>query len=292
MRNLLMVMALLMVGTLFSQEYTFQTFKDRRIISANSVETLAKRKLDVRITHRFGDIAGTAGGFQTFFGFENAADVLIGAEYGMTDNLNIGLYRTKGAGSTANGKVGLRQLVNVSFKYKLLKQKNDGSMPITLTTYGLLSTSTAKKTASVSSISSFPAFSDRMAFTVQLLIARKFSNALSIQITPSYTHRNLVTFGDLNDVFSVGAAGRLQLTKVIGILADVTVPVSGDRTSPNGYYPSIGIGFDIDTGGHVFQVNLTNSRGILETDYIPYTTSEWNKGQFRIGFTISRLFNL
>ena len=293
MRNLLTVAALLLVGTLFSQEYTTQTFKDRRIINANSVEVLAKRKLDIRITHRFGDAAGSAGGFQTFFGFENAADVLIGAEYGLMDNLNIGVYRTKGAGSTADGKPGLRQVVNTSLKYKLFTQKNDGSMPISLAVYGLTSISTAKKTNSMSSISSFPAFTDRLAMTVQVLIARKFTDALSIQLTPSYTHRNLVVFGDDdNGILSIGAAGRLQVTKVFGILADVTVPISSQRTSPNGYYPSIGVGFDIDTGGHIFQVNVTNSRGIMETDYIPYTTSDWSTGQFRIGFTISRLFNL
>ena len=199
---------------------------------------------------------------------------------------------SKGAGSTADGKTGLRQLVNASAKYKLLRQRNDGGMPVSLALYGLLSTSTAKKTNNQSSISSFPDFTDRMAMTFQVIIARKFSDALSIQLTPSYTHRNLVTHDDENGVLSIGAAGRLQLTKVIGILADVTLPVSGQRTSPKGYHPSVGIGFDIDTGGHVFQINLTNSKGIVETDYIPYTTSDWSAGQFRIGFTISRLFNL
>lgn len=292
MRNLLTVMAILMVGSLFSQEYTTQTFKDRRIINANSVETLAKRKMDIRITHRFGDLAGAAGGFQTFFGFENAADVLIGAEYGVSDNLDVGVYRSKGSGATASGKVGLRQLVNASVKYQLLKQREDAGMPITVTLYGLASVSTSKKTEGASSISNFPIFTDRMAMTFQVLIAKKFSDALSLQLMPSYTHRNLVTFGDKNGILSIGAAGRLQLTKVIGILADVTLPIDDTRTSPEGYHPSIGIGFDIDTGGHIFQVNLTNSKGIVETDYIPYTTSDWGAGQFRIGFTISRLFNL
>lgn len=277
--------------TLSAQE-AFQTFKDRRIINAHSVETLAKRKLDIRITHRFGDFAGDNGGFQTFFGLENAADVLIGAEYGVTDALDVGISRAKGIGSLPNGKSGLRQLVNGFVKYQILKQRAEGGSPITLTVLGVSSVSTAKKSTIVSNISSFPNFTDRMAFSTQVLIAKKFSEGFAMQITPAYTYRNLVDFNDVNGIFSIGFATRIQLTKIIGLIADITLPFSEDRTSANGFYPSIGIGFEFDTGGHIFQVNFTNSTAIMETDYIPYTTSNWGDGAFRLGFTISRLFNL
>ena len=113
-----------------------------------------------------------------------------------------------------------------------------------------------------------------------------------MQITPAYTYRNLVDFNDVNGIFSIGFATRIQLTKIIGLIADITLPFSEDRTSANGFYPSIGVGFEFDTGGHIFQVNFTNSTAIMETDYIPYTTSNWGDGAFRLGFTISRLFNL
>ena len=116
--------------------------------------------------------------------------------------------------------------------------------------------------------------------------------AFSLQLIPSYVQRNLVTFDDENGLFSMGIATRVQVSKVIGIIADATLPFSSLRTTENGFYPAIGIGLEIDTGGHVFQVNFTNATAVMETDYIPYTTSNWLDGEFRLGFTVSRVFNL
>ena len=271
---------------LFSQDFTYQTFKDTRVINTHSVETLMKRKLDIRIAHRFGDLAGDNGGWQTFYGLENAADIMFGVEYGITDNISLGLSRTKGAGP-------LKKLINTSLKWRFLRQKKDESMPVSMTAYGLWSISTMKQdTANSEVLNNFPSFSHRSMYCGQLLIARKFSDVFSFQVIPSYVHRNLVPFNDDNGLFSLGFAMRLQLSKVVGIIMDATFPFSELRTSENGYYPPIGIGLEIDTGGHVFQINFTNAGGIMETDYIPYTTSDWSKGQFRLGFTISRTFNL
>ena len=286
LRLLIFIVLLFFANIIFSQDFTQQTFKDTRVINTHTVETLAKRKLDVRIGHRFGDIAGNNGGWQTFYGLENAADILFGVEYGITDNLTVGLSRTKGAGP-------LKKLINTSLKYRILRQKEDESMPITLTAYGLWSISTMKKDTSNSEVlNNFPEFSHRSMYAFQLLIARKFSNVFSLQIIPSYVHRNLVPFNDTNGLFSLGFAFRLQITKVFGIIGDATFPFSALRTEENGYYPPLGIGLEIDTGGHIFQINFTNARGIAETDYIPNTQSDWSKGQFRLGFTISRTFNL
>lgn len=271
---------------LYSQEYTQQTFKDTRVINTHTVETLEKRKLDVRIGHRFGDIAGNNGGWQTFYGLENAADIMIGAEYGITNNITVGLNRTKGAGP-------LKKLINTSLKYRFLRQKEDESMPFSMAAYGLWSISTMEQdTSNDEVLNNFPEFSHRSMYTVQVLIARKFSNAFSFQVIPSYTHRNLVPFNDTNGLFSLGFAMRIQLSKVFGIIADATFPFSDLRTPENDYYPPLGIGLEIDTGGHIFQINFTNARGIAETDYIPNTQSDWLKGEFRLGFTISRTFNL
>ena len=276
-----------------AQDYVYQTFKDSRIVNVHSVETLPKRRLDVRIGHRFGDLLGDNGGWATFYGLENATDVMIGAEYGFTDNFTAGLYRTKGAGAMPQGQAGLRQLINGVFKYRLLRQKEGKGTPVTLTVLGVGSLSTANRIADNPDVlRSFPDFSHRMAFTGQLLIARKFSDGLSLLIAPGYTHRNLVPFEDENGLFSMGAGARVQLSRVFGIIADITVPFSSRRTSDNGFYPAVGLGLEIDTGGHLFQVNFTNATGIMETDYIPYTTSNWLDGEFRLGFTISRVFNL
>ena len=276
-----------------AQDYVYQTFKDSRIVNVQSVETLVKRRLDVRIGHRFGDLLGDNGGWPTFYGLENATDVMIGAEYGFTDNFTAGLYRTKGAGAMPQGQAGLRQLINGVFKYRLLRQKEGKGTPVTLTVLGVGSLSTANRIADNPDVlRSFPDFSHRMAFTGQLLIARKFSDGLSLLIAPGYTHRNLVPFEDENGLFSMGAGARIQLSRVFGIITDVTVPFSSRRNTDNGFYPAIGLGLEIDTGGHLFQINFTNATGIMETDYIPYTTSSWLDGEFRLGFTISRVFNL
>ncbi len=294
-----------------AQDFVFQTFKDRRVINSHSVETLPKRKLDIRISHRFGDMFGDNGGVSTFFGLENVADVLIGAEYGITDNWDVGLYRAKGAGQFPGGSAGLRQLFNGMLKYRALRQTTDNSMPFTLTFVGVATISAAEKANSSGDdapavISEFPNFSDRMAYHFQAIIGRKFSNGFSLQIQPGYTHRNLVAEADENGIFSLGIATRIQISKVFGIVADATFPFSSVRSEDEAFfaelyglenfegrfYPALGIGLEIETGGHVFQVNFTNATGLMETDYIPYTTSDWTQGEFRIGFTISRLFNL
>lgn len=292
-KMLLCFFTLALSQSLNAQDYAYQTFKDSRIVNIHSVETLAKRRLDIRIGHRFGDLLGDNGGWPTFYGLENATDVMIGAEYGFTDNLTAGLYRTKGAGSMPQGQAGLRQLANGVFKYRLLRQKEGEGTPVTLTVLGVSSLSTANRIENNPDVlRSFPKFFHRMAFTGQLLIARKFSDGLSLQLVPGYTHRNLVPFEDEAGLFSVGAGARIQLSRVLGIIADVTVPLANSRSTDNGFYPAMGLGLEIDTGGHLFQVNFTNATGIMETDYIPYTTTNWLDGEFRLGFTISRVFNL
>jgi hypothetical protein len=285
------ILALLLPFFLSAQEEVFETFKDTRVINTHSVETLAKRKLDIRIGHRFGDMFGGTGGWPTFYGLENAADILIGADYGVTDDFDIGFSRTKGSAS-------LRQLINGVAKYKMLRQQPDGT-PFSLVVVGVGTLSTMEKQENPGSINSFEKFAHRMSYTAQILVGRKFSDAFSLQIVPSYTHRNLVAFEDTNDLFSLGLASRIQMTKVFGLILDATIPLNGAQSpfidsndAQPTYYPILGIGLEIDTGGHVFQVNFTNARGLIENDYIPNTTSNWADGEFRLGFTIARTFNL
>ncbi|MBR9922478.1 MAG: hypothetical protein GYB31_16695 [Bacteroidetes bacterium] len=278
---------------LFGQEDgAYRTFKDTRVINAHSAEMLQKRKLDIRISHRFGDMFGASGGWATFYGLETAADILTGADYGVTDDFTVGLYRTKGAGDR-------KQLVNGMLKYRLVRQKAEGA-PISLAGVFVSSLSTMPRQENAQGVASFPKFIHRFAFSGQVIIARKFSNAFSMQIMPGYTHRNLVADDDVNGIFSVGLAGRIQMTKVLGLILEGQLPLNGpqspfsgeERLSGPPYQPAIGVGFEIDTGGHVFQINLTNSSGIVATDYLVNTRSNWLNGEFRLGFTISRIFNL
>lgn len=267
------------------QDLIYETFKDRRVINNHSVETLPKRKLDVRIGHRFGNLLGETGGWPTFYGLENSTDILTGFEYGLNDAIDIGINRTKGSSE-------LKQNINALLKAKLMAQ-NTLNNPITVTVMGMTSFSTMAQSQAEGVISSFPKDAHRFSFHTQLMLARKFSSAFSLQVHGGWTYRNLVYQDDLNDLVSAGVSSRIQITRVLGLILDATYPFSALRTAENDYYPALGLGFEFETGGgHVFQINLTNAAGMSETDFIPYTRSNWMEGEFRLGFTISRLFNL
>lgn len=292
MKNLLFLLLLVSCSLSAQRERVYRTFKDTRVVNVHSVETLPKGKLDVRISHRFGDMFGDNGGWATFYGLESAEDVAIGAEYGFTDNFNVGLYRAKGSGATPAGNSGLRQNLNLVTKIKVLHQEIEG-FPFSAALVGNATMSTAERIPDREDIvQSFPKFAHRMAFHGSLVLARKFGNNFSFELIPGVTHRNLVPFAGENTMLSIGTAARYQVSKVMAFVADATFPFSNTLTTENGYSPPVGFGLEWDTGGHVFQLNFTNATGIFETDYIPYTTSSWGDGEFRMGFTISRWFNL
>lgn len=134
-------------------------------------------------------------------------------------------------------------------------------------------------------------FSSRLTYTNQILIARKFSSSVSIQLTPTYIHRNFVeTSKDDNDVWALGVGGRFKLSKRISLNLEYYYIIS-QETAKN-YDNSLTIGFDIETGGHVFQLFFSNSRGITEQQFIPETTGNWLNGDIHFGFNISRTFVL
>lgn len=276
--------------------YVYQTFKDTRIINSYGLETLQKGLLEIRIAHRFGDFFNQwqfNNAWADFIGLENAADIGIGVEYGITNNLMVGIHRTKGANR-------LNSLVHGLAKYKLVAQTTDNSMPFTLTAAATATVVTAPPSADLNAIGSFPGgFGQRWMYSAQLIAGRKFSDRFSLQISPTFIWRNLVEYYDNNYLFSTGISAKVQITKGFGLILDATIPFDGNRLSGGAaaqgahpYYIPIGIGFEFDTGGHVFQVNLTNARGIEPVDYIPNSSSNWVDGQFRIGFAIARAFRI
>lgn len=268
------------------KEKVFQTFKDTRVINSHSTETLKAGKMDVRIGHRFGDLSGDAGGWPTFYGLENASDIMIGLEYGLTNNTMIGLNRTKGSGP-------LKQNINGIFKVKFINQEEAGNQPLSIAYYGLASYSTMQKSQTEGVLNFFAKPEHRLSYHMELILARKFSKRFSFQVAGGWTYRNIVASLDDNTVVSLSGAARVQVTKVLGILLEGRVPFSELRKPSNGFYAPLGFALEWETGGgHVFQLNFTNATGMAETDYIPYTTSDWMDGEFRMGFTISRLFNI
>jgi hypothetical protein len=276
----------LVQGYVFGQEFAEVTFNDRRVINSHSVEMLEARKLDFRTSHRFGDLLGTSGGWQSFYGLENAADIGIGFDYGINDNINIGISRTKGSGE-------LRMLVNTFFKARLMRQQIKGNNPLSITFLSTANISTMNKTEADGFLSSFPKFSNRLAYHLEIIFARKFSPKFSLQASLNYTYRDIVFQNDQNDLPSIGIASRIRFTKATALIFDATIPVLDNRKLEQTYFPPIGIGLEFNTGvGHIFQINLTNATGLAETDYIPYSYSDWTAGEFRLGFTIARKFTL
>lgn len=264
----------------------YETFNDRRIINSQSVEMLPSRKLDFRVGHRFGDIMGSSGGWSSFFGLENSSDIFIGFDYGLTDHINVGISRTKGSDE-------LRQNINAFFKARLMQQQIQGRNPLTIGFVAHSTISTMQKSNSEGVLSNFPKANHRVSYHLQIMLARKIGKVFSIQGNASWTYRNLVYNYDQNDLVSLGVGSRFNLRRGFGIIVDTNFPISNLRTAENGYYPSLAVGFEFGTGGgHVFQINFTNSTGLSETDYIPNSKSSWSSGEFRLGFTISRIFNM
>lgn len=271
----------------FSQEqttYTWNTFNSTRVINSHSTEMLEKKSMDMKIGHRFGDIAGDNGGVKTLFGIDNSSDIAVGLEYGITNNLNVGITRYKGAGPYL-------QLYEGYAKYKILAQSN--KTPVSVVGLAKFNITSMPASPNNSSPTSFPDFVSRTSSSYQLLVAKKFSERLSLQLIPSYVHRNYVGFNDQNATFALGAGGRIQLSKLIGVIGEYHYVFfeEGVQETMNTFNP-IALGVEFDTGGHIFQLNFSNSRGFGEAQYIPTTFSNIQEGQFRFGFSISRVFKL
>lgn len=254
-------------------DYTYATFKANRIINLHSVENTAKGVLDIKISHRFGFLNG---GISELFGLDQAS-IRIGADYGVTDRFMIGF-----------GRSSFEKTYDGFLKYKILRQSSGRkTMPVTASFLA----STAIKTVEFQNPDRENYFSSRMYYVFQGLIGRKFNESLSLQLSPTVVHRNLVrTSSESNDVYSLGIGGRLKLNKRTSFNAEY-IYVLPDQLAP-GYRNSFSIGFDIETGGHVFQLHLTNSTSMIEKGFITETIGNWFDGDIHFGFNVSRVFTV
>ena len=282
MRVKLLFGLMLFSTSLFCQDVE-ETFVGTRILNGHSVETLKKAALEFRISHRFGDVAGANGGVQQFFGFDQAADIRFAFEYGLTDKIMIGIGRSKGTGAP------YRSLVDGFAKWRFLTQNKERGIPLSLALYGSTTITYQSASSDLTTIQSYPKFSHRLAYATQLHLARKFGERISIALIPSYIHRNLVNTDDVNDLFALGGAFNFKITKEMGVLFEYYHALHEDGIRTNNFN-SLSAGFEYQTNGHNFKIVWTNARGFNETQFIPYTYSDWTKGQFRLGFSISRTF--
>ncbi len=256
--------------------YTQATFKGTRLINGQTVETIAKKHLNFWISHRFGAL--NSGFIDNFLGLDEAK-IRLGLEYALTDQWLIG-----------GGRSTIEKTYDLYTKYKVLRQSNQ--MPITLTAYGSLSTNTMATGYSLPSgnIMRYSNNLQRQSYMGQLLIARKMNEKVSLQLMPTFLHNNKSESPDIaNDLMSMGFGGRFKITNRLSISTEYYKNLGQSATNP--YQDSFSMGFDIETGGHVFQLHVSNSRGMIEKHFIGQTMGKWSNGDIFYGFNMARTFS-
>jgi hypothetical protein len=253
--------------------YVFNMFKSSRVIMSQSVEMLQPGVLDFRILHRFGNVNQ---GIKELFGLDQAS-IRLGLDYGIAKNITIGAGRST-----------YKKSLDGFVKWRAVQQATGpGAFPVSVVVVG----GTTLMGGPWSNPVPKYAFKHRMGYFAQLLFGRKFSEALSIQLAPTYLHRNLVeTAGDNNKTFAMGFGGRIKMTKRTSINWDYYYVA--DQNKARDLHNPLSVGVDIETGGHVFQLHFTNAVGMNERVFLTETTNSWGKGDIQFGFNISRAFQL
>jgi hypothetical protein len=253
-----------------SKKEVIGTFHGTRLVNGHSVETKHRGELEFIITHRFGKL--NSGAYE-LFGLDNSA-IRIGLEYGITDKLGVG------AGRSSDIKT-----LDYYVKYKLLQQQEHGT-PVTITALGAAAYNGLQN-------HDYPSLTtaDNMSYVAQVLIARKFSSRVSFQVMPAYLHRNTVNKDTVNNnLFSVGVGGRAKLTKSMAIVGEYYLRTNEMKDNP--FNDSVGLGVEFETGGHVFQLVFSNSRGMVERAFLAETDGDFFDGNIHFGFNITRTFQL
>lgn len=272
-------------------EYTIATFKSTRVITGHSVENIGKGVLDVRILHRFAPLNR---GSYDLFGFD-IASMRMGFDYGITNNIMVGVGRST-----------WQKTYDAFVKVRILRQSTGArNMPITLSYIPTVAVRTEKLRLDTLGERILPGLGDRTSFTQQLIIGRKFSKSFSMQLMPTFIFGqnrvdsinkytldkdNIIKGPHRDNIFALGVAGRLKISKRVSLNAEYYYQFVDHKPKSN--YNSVAFGVDIETGGHVFQVHLTNSNGMSEKLLIADTDDKWKFGYLRLGFNISRVFNV
>lgn len=247
------------------------TFKGSRLINGHTIMTRRKGSLEFLIAHRFGRL--NSGAYE-LFGLDNA-NVRFGVDYGVSDILTVGI-----------GRNSFQKTYDVFGKFALLRQQTGlKEIPVSVTAFMSIAAKTLKSVDPEFKYS----FSDRLTYSYQLLVARKISDQLSLQLMPSYIHYNLVeNEGQKNDMFALGLGGRVKLTKRLSINGEYYYRMG--QNEPDQMHNALAIGVDLETGGHVFQFQFTNSRAMIEKGFIRETTGDFFNGDVHLGFNITRTF--
>lgn len=256
------------------KNYQIAAFKATRIIVGHSVEQMKARHLDFRISHRFGELNG---GPYELFGLDQAT-IHLSLEYGLNDRFMLGI-----------GRSNLEKTFDGFIKMKLLRQTESNEIPLFVSYVG----STEINATRWANPERDNKFTSRLTYVHQLLLARKFNSELSLQLTPVLVHKNLVPAKiDANDLFALGVGGRYKISNRVSVNAEYFYafrPENATFTYPN----PLSFGVDIETGGHVFQIMLTNALAMREGGFVwGANNGFWSDGGIHLGFNISRVFSL
>ncbi|MEJ7912124.1 MAG: DUF5777 family beta-barrel protein [Chitinophagaceae bacterium] len=256
------------------KEYVSNAFKSSRVIMSHSMEMLRAGVLDFRILHRFGNVNQ---GISQFFGLDDAT-IRLGFDYGLTDNLSIGI-----------GRGSYKKELDGFIKYRPVQQaKGPGGSPFSLVLVG----GTTLNTLPWADPTRKNYFSSRVGYYGQAIIGRKLNEGVTLQLMPTIVHQNLVTTAqDPNDLCGAGIGGRFKVSKRIAITADYYYVLNKNEQLTNFHNP-LSLGVDIETGGHVFQLHFTNAIGMNERVFLTETTNNWSDGDIQFGFNISRAFQI
>ena len=253
---------------------TNATFKSTRLCNGHTIERVNQGELEFRVHHRF-DYLNT--GIDDFFGLDESAS-LISLEYGLFDWLMFGISRTT-----------IEKTWGSFVKFSILRQSSGAkNIPISLSYLAQL----AKRTLNLSEDNPYNLEKYRMYYTNQLLIARKFNPNFSLQIMPAIVHRNLINSNNDNDLYVFGIGGRYKFTKWMSINLEYYYTINPDFIQLDYAKDSFSLGFDLDTGGHIFQLLITNSPYLFEHQFISKSTGEINGMNIMLGFNIMRRFSL
>ena len=258
------------------KDFVSATFKTTRLINFHTLETTGPRTLDFRISHRFGAINS---GSYNAWGIDGPANIRLGLEYSPDGRFMFGIGRTSS-----------EKMVDGFLKFRLLRQTTDGGMPISVTLFAGMYR-TALKNQIVNGKDLYENQSSRLSYNYQILIGRKFSPSFSLQVMPWFVHYNIVpNITDANDAYGIAEVARIKFSKRAAFTVEYSQKIN--KYSNTTYYSSLGIGLELETGGHVFQVHVTNSFGLVENQYFTHTNTTWNDGGIRLGFNVSRVFTL
>ena len=252
------------------------SFAGTRLVNFHTIQMHKKGTLKLHIAHRFGELKS---GQENLWGIDGPANIRIGFDYSLLDDLTLGI------GRSAN-----KRIVDGFVKYRFMKQRKQGS-PVSLAFVGSMNVQTDKDPNKGTVDAKYPYTINSFSYMSQLIVSRKFSKRFSFQTSPTFIHFNLVEkLSDKNDMFFVPVAARFKFTSWLAITGEYGFKTFKYQRDMSELHDSFSLGFDMETGGHVFQIFCTNSYGINEVQALPYTTGNWEKGQVRIGFNVSRTF--